>query len=85
MPLFYFDVREGPLFIQDEDGLAFPDLERAEQEAIHAVVSIGKDRIPRSDTRDVTVEVRDADGKRVLTVTVALIVQRVDLSQDAEG
>lgn len=80
MPRFYFDVREGPLFIEDEDGLEFPNLAKAEQEAIQAVVSIGKDRIPRSDTRDVTVEVRDEDGKRVLTVEVTLIVERVDFS-----
>jgi len=77
MPLFYFDVREGSTFIDDEDGIEFPDLDKAEQEAIQAVVSIGKDRLPRGDTRDVTVEVRDKDGKRVLTVSVALIVERV--------
>jgi hypothetical protein len=77
MPRFYFDVREGPLFIDDENGMEFPNLDKAEQEAIQAVVSIGKDRLPRGDTRDVTVEVRDENRQRVLTVTVVLTIDRV--------
>ncbi|MDB5645886.1 hypothetical protein [Methylobacterium sp.] len=80
MPLFYFDVREGSTFVQDEEGIDFPDLDKAEQEAIQAVVSIGRERLPRGDTRDVTVEVQDENRKRVLTVTVALTVDRVDAS-----
>jgi hypothetical protein len=47
MPQFYFDVREGQLFVEDEDGLEFPDLGTAEQEAIQAAASIGKERLPR--------------------------------------
>ena len=77
MPRFYFDVREGSTFIADEDGFEFPGLDEAEQEAIQAVVSMGKDRLPRGDTRDVTVEVRDENQKRVLTVGVRLIIDRV--------
>jgi hypothetical protein len=77
MPRFYFDVREGSLFVEDEGGMEFPNLDKAEQEAIRAVVSIGKDRLPRGDTRDVTVEVRDENQQRVLTVTVVLTIDRV--------
>jgi hypothetical protein len=77
MPRFYFDVREGSLFVEDEGGMEFPNLDKAEQEAIQAVVSIGKDRLPRGDTRDVTVEVRDENQQRVLTVTVVLTIDRV--------
>jgi hypothetical protein len=77
MPRFYFDVREGATFLADEDGFEFPGLDEAEQEAIQAVVSMGKDRLPRGDTREVTVEVRDEHEKRVLTVGVHLIIDRV--------
>jgi hypothetical protein len=80
MPRFYFDVREGSSFVADEDGLEFLDLDEAEQEAIQAVVSMGKDRLPRGDTREVTVEVRDENQKRVLTVGVHLIIDRVQPS-----
>ena len=78
MPRFYFDVREGSTFFDDEDGGEFPGLDEAEQEAIQAVVSIGHDRLPRGDTRDVTVEVRDENQNRVLTVGVTLTIERVD-------
>lgn len=78
MPRFYFDVREGSSFFDDEDGCEFPSLDEAEQEAIKAVVSLGRDRLPRGDTRDVTVEVRDENQKRVLTVGVTLTIDRVD-------
>jgi hypothetical protein len=77
MPRFYFDVREGSTFVADEDRFEFPSLDEAEQEAIQAVVSMGKDRLPRGDTRDVTVEVRDEYEMRVLTVGVHLIIDRV--------
>ncbi len=77
MPRFYFDVREGRLFVEDQDGLEFTDLDTAEQEAIQAAASIGKERLPRGDTRDVTVEVRNERRQRVVTVRVELHIDRV--------
>jgi hypothetical protein len=77
MPRFYFDVREGQLFVEDRDGLEFPDLDTVEQEAIQAAASIGKERLPRGDTRDVTVEVRNERRQRVLTVKASLEIDRV--------
>ena len=77
MPRYHFDVREGRLFVEDRDGLEFPDLDTAEQEAIQAAASIGKERLPRGDTRDVTVEVRNERRQRVLTVKVSLEIDRV--------
>jgi hypothetical protein len=77
MPRCYFDVREGRLFVEDQDGLEFPDLDAVEQEAIQAAASMGKDRLPRGDTRDVTVEVRNERRQRVLTVKVSLEIDRV--------
>ena len=77
MPRFYFDVREGQLFVEDRDGLEFPDIDTAEQEAIQAAASIGKERLPRGDTRDVTVEVRNERRQRIVTVGVELHIDRV--------
>ena len=77
MPRFYFDVREGQLFVEDRDGLEFPDIDTAEQEAIQAAASIGKERLPRGDTRDVTVEVRNERRQRIVTVRVELHIDRV--------
>ena len=77
MPRFYFDVREGSKFIPDEDGLEFPDLEAAEREAAESAASMGRDLLPKSDAREITVEVRNEHGQRVLTVTVAMHLERV--------
>jgi hypothetical protein len=36
------------------------------------------DRLPKGDAREVTVEVRNEHGERVLTVTVSMQVERAD-------
>ncbi len=77
MPRFDFDVREGCRFDPDDDGLEFPDLNTAEREAAEAAAEIGRDRLPRGDTREVVVEVRNEHGQRVVTVEVSLRINRV--------
>jgi hypothetical protein len=78
MSRFYFDVREGPSFIPDEVGLEFDSLDAAERMAAEAAADIGRDRLPKGDAREVTVEVRNEHGQRVLTATVSLEIHRVD-------
>ncbi len=73
MPRFYFDSREGSRFIPDDEGLEFPDLDAAE---------MGRDRLPTGDTRDITIEVRNEHGQRVLTVRVMMEIDRVDPSPE---
>ena len=77
MPRYYFEVREGPRFIPDEEGVEFPDLDAAEREAAEAAASIGRDMLPKGVPRDITVEVRNEHGQRVITVTVAMEIDRV--------
>lgn len=77
MPLFYFDTREGPKFTPDDEGLEFPDLDAAEREAAEAAAEMGRDRLPKGDARDITVEVRNERGQRVLTVRVSMEIDRV--------
>ena len=77
MPLFYFDAGDGASFHSDEEGLEFPDLDAAEREAAEAAAEMGRDRLPRGDTRDITVEVRNEHGQRVLTVRVSMEIDRV--------
>jgi hypothetical protein len=78
MPRFYFDMREGTRFIPDEDGLEFESLDAAEHEAACTAAEIGRDRLPTSDSREITVEVRNEHRQRVLTITVSMHVDRVD-------
>ena len=78
MPRFYFDVREGEKFIADEEGLTFDSLETAEREAATAAAEIGRDHLPKGDSREVTVEVSNEHRQRVLTVTVSMETHRVN-------
>ena len=77
VPRFYFDVREGASFIPDDEGLEFDSLDRAEREAAIGAAEIGRDRLPKGDARDVTIEVRNEHRQRVLTVNVSMQVERV--------
>jgi hypothetical protein len=79
VPRFYFDIREGTRFVSDETGLEFDSLDAAEQEAASAAAEIGRDQLPKGDTRAVTVELRNEHGQRVMTVTVSMKVERFDL------
>lgn len=78
MPRYYFDVREGARFTPDEEGLEFDSLDAAEHEAACAAAEIGRDRLPKGDTRMVTVEVKNEHHQRVRTVTVSLEIDRVE-------
>ena len=79
MPRFYFDVREGARFIPDDEGLEFDSLDTAEREAAATAAEIGRDRLPKGDLREVTVELMNEHRQRVLTVTVSMEIDRVDL------
>ncbi|MEE1609708.1 DUF6894 family protein [Microvirga sp. CF3016] len=77
MPQFYFDVREGARFTPDEEGLELDSLDAAEREAAVAAAEIGRDRLPKGDSREIAIEVRDEHRQWVLTVRVSLEVDRV--------
>ena len=77
MPRYFFDVREGVRFVEDEDGVDFPDINAAEREAAIVAADIGRDLLPKGVARSVTVEVRNEHGQRVVTATVTLAVDRV--------
>ena len=78
MPRYYFDLREGETFAQDKDGQEFADLDSAEYEAACIAAQIGRERLPASDARKITIEVRDEHGHRVVTVTVSMTITRAE-------
>ena len=78
MPRFYFDVREGTSFTPDEEGLQFDNLAAAEREAAVAAAEIGRDHLPKGDSREVMLEVMNEHRERVLTVKVSMEVDRVE-------
>jgi hypothetical protein len=80
MPRFYFEIREGTRFVPEDEGLEFPDLAAAEREAAEAAAGIGRDRLPKGDAREISVEVLNEHRQRVITVTVSMTVHRVEPS-----
>ena len=78
MPRFYFDVREGAKFAPDHGGLEFDGLDAAERAAAELAAEIGRDRLPKGESRAVIVELRDEHRQRILTVTVSMGIDRVD-------
>ena len=78
MPRFYFDVREGASFAPDEDGLEFDSLDAAERETARTAAEIGRDRLPKGDAREITIELKNEHRQRVLTVIVSMVTHRVD-------
>ncbi len=77
MPRFYFDVREGASFTPDNGGLEFDGLDGAERAAAELAADPGRDRLPKGETRAVTVELADEHRQRVLTVRVSMEIDRV--------
>ena len=78
MSRYYFDMREGARFVPDAIGLEFDSLDAAEHEAVCAAAEIGRDRLPKGDAREITVEVRNEHRQRVLTATASLEIHQVD-------
>ncbi len=76
MPRYYFDVCDGVLFIPDDEGFELGGPQVAERMAMQAAADMARDSLPKGDADDLAVEVHDQDGKRVLTVTVAMRVER---------
>lgn len=62
MARFYFDSRDNDDFIEDDEGLEFPDLEAVKIQAAKALAELARDVIPGSLKRNLAIEVRDEQG-----------------------
>jgi hypothetical protein len=69
MPLFFFDVRDNAHFTRDDEGLEFPTIEKARDEAARALAEMAKFVLPGAVVRELAIEVRDA-AKRPLLRTM---------------
>ena len=76
MPRFYFDVRDGESFIGDGEGLLFPDIESARDEATRALAEIALDVLPGAIVREIAIEVRDQAGEQLLRTALRFEIER---------
>ena len=68
MTQFFFHVRDGEDYLQDEEGVDLPDLDTAQHEAVLAAREMISEMVLKGQIIDgQTFEIADADG-RILTV-----------------
>jgi hypothetical protein len=77
VPLFYFDVRDGDEFIRDDEGLEYPDIEIARDEAARALADMAKDALPGPLVREMAIEVRDSAKEPLLRAALKFEIQRL--------
>jgi hypothetical protein len=70
VPFYYFDSRDGDSFLCDEDGLEFPSLEAARDQATAALADMAKDVLPGSLRRELIIEVSDENREPVLRTSL---------------
>ena len=76
MPRYYFDIREGPRFLPDTGGEELEGLDAAKRHAAHLAGEITKGMSLNPASHVVIIEVCNEHKERVITVTVALSVER---------
>jgi hypothetical protein len=59
LPGYFFDSRDDATFVQDNEGLVFPDFEAARDDAARALAEMAKDALPGSVRGELAIEVRD--------------------------
>lgn len=74
MPKFYFDTQEGDDALIDNEGLELPDLEAVKGEVGLALADFARGVMPGA-RRLLTIKVRDAQSRRVLSTAVIFDVQ----------
>jgi len=65
MPRYYFDIRDGEEFVEDEEGIEFEGIAEAQLEAAATLADISKEfplRSPQPLGFSLSIEVRDSNG-----------------------
>jgi hypothetical protein len=62
MALYFFDTRDNDNFVEDDEGLEYPNLDLVKAHAAKTLAEIARDVIPGSIRRHLSIEVRDARG-----------------------
>lgn len=62
MAHYFFHTRDNDEFLEDADGLDFPDSEQAKAEAARSLAELAREVVPGSQRRELSVEVHDMVG-----------------------
>jgi hypothetical protein len=74
MPRYFFDCRDCPELIRDQEGIELRDLNEVRNEATRGLADLSKDVIPGSERRELAIEVRDAHNHPLLRAALSFEV-----------
>jgi len=74
MPQYFFDTRDGPELLRDEEGLELDGIQQARDEAARGLLDLARDLITGSESRELAIEVRDRRNMPLLRVTLSFEV-----------
>lgn len=72
MPYYYIDTDDGALFVLDDEGREFADVEAARAMTQRALVDMAGQLIPASERRAFTAAIRDGSGTVLYVGTLTL-------------
>ncbi len=75
MPRYFLDFQDGELWLKDEEGQEYEDLQAARDAAIAALPDIGREAPPPDGKRDFVAYVRDDSGAQLCTVRLNLAAE----------
>jgi len=73
---YYFDVQNGTLFVRDDEGTDFKDLDTALNAAVLSAGEIGRNKQAKGEASDIVIAIRDEWNQRVSTVTALMRIER---------
>lgn len=82
MPRFFIDTSDQDLFVHDDVGQDFPDLEAAKEEAVATLPDMARDKLPDGDSRVFLAVVRGEDGRTLIQASLSLQVTSLTPSAD---
>jgi hypothetical protein len=74
MPHYYFDTRDGPELLRDEEGIELDGIQAARDEATRGLADLSKEAIPGSERRELAIEVRDRWSRPLLRAALSFEV-----------
>ena len=78
MPRYFFHTRDGESWIRDETGVELSGIEKARVEATAGLADMAKDVIPGALRKELSVEVLDAEGRRLFRAVLRLETEKVE-------
>jgi hypothetical protein len=76
MPRYYFDIRDGEYVQKDNEGTVLSGLAEAKAQALRTLPDLARDdEVPDGEQREFVIEVKDENGRPLLTARLVLAVE----------